>query len=507
MVISNTNRHIAPYWGEEPSLTPGLNQLGIRNVAEQLFTTMLPGLNNVSIRIRYYSFYCWVIKQFYEGKQAIIDKDFFPFIRRAELLVALINATLDDHAGIPGINFATAQCNKSTKIFSLEEGADIGPGKSTYWANPGGVLRQYYIASLEELNLVAQNKKYASIYNITKTEGYVNGLMLANDFAESVGDAGYLFLSILQRGYATDIELVSLNQAFCMKLMPLNNERDNLLHMLLQPDNPLSSDYSLHRRQTIKFILEFVSKSKCQLRGGDFARYMYDNYHDSDDITAWGWYAYYLDNNWQYQYTQIFHEILSVLENDDKQWIAVDKISDEIANNVLSDFQISPEVTIKELIQSLDDKQRRYPVAEAIRNLLSFYRDNISNCEKSEIYYQRQCIIAENFCNYMNDVKSNLESKVFAYIKRLIVNIIYRHYRVSFRKMLQTQKATQKFVFENGCLRFIDNWDATDTSPRIDTMRNFLIDLSIIQPKDGIDVLTESGLKLLSELSNGISAI
>ena len=167
MVIANSNNHIAPYWGKEPTLVAGLNQLGIRNVSEQLFSILLPGLNNVSLRIRYYSFYCWIIKMFYEGKQTIIDKEFNPFIRRAELLVALINATLEEHSGIPGINFAAAKVDSGEDTFSLKDGADIGKDNRTYWANPGGVLRQYYVASLEEMGLIGQNEKYPSIYNIT----------------------------------------------------------------------------------------------------------------------------------------------------------------------------------------------------------------------------------------------------------------------------------------------------------------------------------------------------
>ncbi|MCM1110948.1 MAG: hypothetical protein NC336_07070, partial [Clostridium sp.] len=164
-------------------------------------------MNNVSQRIRYYSFYCWIIYRFYQGKQTVLDTDFNPFIRRAELLVALINATLEDRSGIPGINFAAAQVDGGADLISLEEGADLRSSRKTYWANPGGVLRQYYSASLEELGLIGQNEKYKSIYNVTKAEGYVDGLTLAEQFAESIGDSGPIFLQIVSRGCVTVDEL------------------------------------------------------------------------------------------------------------------------------------------------------------------------------------------------------------------------------------------------------------------------------------------------------------
>ena len=50
----------APFMGDNKPLSVGLNPLGIRTASEQLFTTLLPGLNVVTLRIRYYSFYCWL---------------------------------------------------------------------------------------------------------------------------------------------------------------------------------------------------------------------------------------------------------------------------------------------------------------------------------------------------------------------------------------------------------------------------------------------------------------
>lgn len=488
-------------------MTAGLNQLGIRNVSEQLFTILLPGLNNVSVRIRYYSFYCWIIRQFYEGKQAVRDTDFNPFIRRAELLVALINATLSDSKGIPGINFATVKVEGGAESISLIEGADIERGKTTYWANHGGVLRQYYVASLEEIGLIGQNEKYPSIYNITKDDGYVNGLTLADEFAESIGDLWNLFLDIVARGVVTMEELEVMNDKFRMKYLSAGSrERTCLQRMLLQRDNPLGIGSAMYRRKTIRYILEYLSASECQLRATGFARYMYERYCDSSDLTAWGWYAYYLDNNWQYQFTQIFHEVLGRLRSDDKQWIKIDDLSEKMARKVVSDFNISSEMTVKEYIGMLDGNKSYTSTAEAVHNLLAYHRDNISGLSESEAHYRELGIHSENFCNFMRKVSESEDTPVYCFVKKLVEEIIYRHYRVSFRKMLQTQKATQKFAMENGCIRFIDGWDATNTSPRIDTMRNFLVDLQIIEPNEEIDVLTDLGIRLLNELRDGDTA-
>ena len=153
--IANKNTHVVPFWGKESDLKVGLNQLGIRNVAEQLFVTLLPGLNNVSARIRYYSFYCWLLCKFYEGRNEADKKTFVTYIRKSELLSALIHATVSEMSeGIPGIQYAQDHYPKGTVLYNLHSGIykDDGSTQHTYWAMSGGVFRQYYSASLVEFD-------------------------------------------------------------------------------------------------------------------------------------------------------------------------------------------------------------------------------------------------------------------------------------------------------------------------------------------------------------------
>ena len=69
------NSHKVPFFNKTADLKVGLNQLGLRNASEALFASLLPGLNNVSNRIRYYSFYCWLISEFYKNRESFTDKE------------------------------------------------------------------------------------------------------------------------------------------------------------------------------------------------------------------------------------------------------------------------------------------------------------------------------------------------------------------------------------------------------------------------------------------------
>ena len=42
----------------------GLDPLGLQNTSDSTFSILLPGLNNVTGRIRYYSFYCWLLDEY-----------------------------------------------------------------------------------------------------------------------------------------------------------------------------------------------------------------------------------------------------------------------------------------------------------------------------------------------------------------------------------------------------------------------------------------------------------
>ena len=122
-----TNTHIVPFFNKTADLKAGLNQLGLRNASEALFTSLLPGLNNVSNRIRYYSFYCWLIGEFYKNRESFTDKEFYKYIRYSEYLLALIHSRGQGVDGIPGIkrereiligNLASG-CQTGYKLLSL----------------------------------------------------------------------------------------------------------------------------------------------------------------------------------------------------------------------------------------------------------------------------------------------------------------------------------------------------------------------------------------------------
>ena len=127
----------------------------------------------------------------------------------------------------------------------------------TYWANAGGVLRQYYSSSLKDIAILKENNEKNSILNISKEDGLVSGSMLAEVFAKNVGEDGPKFLKIVQRGNVSAEELNSLESSFNMRKFPQkSNEKELIIELLLQKDYPASESKFCYRKSTIHHYLK-----------------------------------------------------------------------------------------------------------------------------------------------------------------------------------------------------------------------------------------------------------
>jgi hypothetical protein len=76
-------------WVKPPSLSGGLDHIGIQQLPIRIFSTLLPGITVVTDRVANYSFYPWVSWVYHEECDAL-GLDFIHFLRRAECLNTLI---------------------------------------------------------------------------------------------------------------------------------------------------------------------------------------------------------------------------------------------------------------------------------------------------------------------------------------------------------------------------------------------------------------------------------
>ena len=487
------NEHIAPFLAQPVNLKVGLNHLGYRNAAEDLFTTLLPGLNNVTARIRYYSFYCWLLDKFFEGREEPTIREYQRFVRYSEYLLAILHAGLDDAGGIPGIDYALTIMQDKPDVVDLLAGAfkNDGSTRGTYWANKGGVLVQYYGNSLRDIGITVPNIKHPELSDISKEGTNITGKTLASAFEESVGaEASALFLDCVQKGKVTRDERKVLRAPFTMKNMIANDqERALLTELLLQEDYPGRGERT-YRRDTIRLFLEYYNDGTQNYKDDlGFPKFLYERYLNGevDSSCIMGWYCFYLNDLWQYNASVILERILDILQKDKVgRWVKLDILTNEIADEVTSRFDAENKSLFEVLadLKAPTGKDNIGRIGSAIYQILKYHTDNATAWPKSED-------LAKGFgYSDANDfraasifIDTHKEMSFREFVKYFIESrIIYRHYNVSLRKFYQTGIASHKFMLEDGYIRHLKDTvtTVTHTSPRLVTLKGFLSDLGLI---------------------------
>lgn len=491
----------APFLSKHKDFAVGLNQLGMRNIGEQLFGALLPGLNNVSSRIRYYAFYCWLFNHYYVGKEKVEEKPYQKFLRKTELLLALIN---HDRMGIPGVTYANNEVAKGLPVFSLIEGTE---GKTRYWSYQWGIFGQYYVQSMVDMGLIhsipSKEGKASSMYNSTE-----KGKELGNIFEQSIGSAqSKAFWSIIQRNEVSRAELEQMREPFNMLLpSPITTERQFLIDLLTGADYPNEEVPTHYRAETIMYVLEWIEQHHPKtIKDMEFVEYIYKRFLDEDAPapSLWGWYAYAVNEDWQYQSSKVLTALLhDYLGKAGYPWLHTDTVVEDMANEVCKNFGLAPDTILGEVINlfSTDVPQDMDKVSVAIASLLHNYRINkntTKNLEPLKMAFHN--LTNDNFFTFMGKVERLESATLMDFLRHFIKEeIIYRHYKEAFRKQKMTKIATQKFAMESGCIRYLSDIDYSHSSPRLATLFGFLEDLGVIQDKK----LTAEGKRLLNTLRN-----
>lgn len=146
-----------PEWTEIQEKS-GLDPLGMQNSSIVLYQSLMPGISNVTLRMRYYGYYAWVCWQYAQHIGDTDTKTWQRFLRKSEALYALIAQHAGNELGIAGITWATntlAALEGDTIDFAddAEPGAEGGYLKQAwgaYGAAYGGQLNTIGILSAVE---------------------------------------------------------------------------------------------------------------------------------------------------------------------------------------------------------------------------------------------------------------------------------------------------------------------------------------------------------------------
>jgi|26BtaG_2_1085354.scaffolds.fasta_scaffold00083_25 hypothetical protein len=528
-VIRN-NQSITPFFGERLSFIRGLDPLGLQNTSDTTFTLLMPGLNNVTGRIRYYSFYSWLLDQYSKINGSTDPAIQKTFIRKAEYIIALSAQFYAGESGsIPGSNYAKTEVqNQEIQVHDLNAGIykPDGTTANTYWNYSWGAFGQYYIGSLRDIGIVI-SREDSEVYARTNSQEdhFVSGEMLADAFDSNIPtNKKELFLKCLTESSISEEQLKDLLPEFNLTHVPENTkEQELLIRLLLQKDIPLRIEEEpiTLRKDSIRHLLQFVASQPEKFDDREFIYTAYNNKGKADEKienSLLGWYYYQFNEFWHYANTSLFNGTLNFLEeNYGPNWVPLNQLIDNLANGVLQLFVEEELVTdanntVEAVLHHLKADEYHYMKAaskslkaeKVFYGFLMIFSQYLNNLEELALLknYGDSNHLAKDgdgVTYFLGVFKTKQQIPLIQYIKEyLFKNIIYRHQYVAFRKMRGSTLSTQKFIIEDHHIRYLGNFDAGYTGPRIGNVISFLKDLSVITTDNA---LTAYGEDVLTQLS------
>ena len=521
MAVLQKGKAIYPFWGASINLITGLDPLSLQTTSEATYATMLPGISNLTNRLRYYGFYCWLLDFYFKQEKKGNSTEQYKFIRRAELMVAiLMQSERKEVSQITGSNFAANLINSQTgRSYDLAEGADKdGTDKAVYWKYSSGAFGQYYYGAMKALSLVIpiinEGDSYP-IYIVSQPHPRqkVSGVDLAKAFDESLTPAiKTLFYNNIKKGKLNESDIAELIEYFAIDKVDVNSKEWSLyVEMLLDKDEPSQEEeekFTHHRRQTILELIQIAIHNKKEYDWQLFLLKAYDLklviIQSPMSETMIGWYTYKFNEYYQYACGAIFWAALQHLyhfQQDQYLPSFVKKLAITITKEIcravknatpessmlqiLSRFNEDNELDEETLYHDINTKADDNPGEAAKNGFLLLFRLYLENKEMlhplKELMSRKQMIREGNMVDGLLHFHNTQSDSLKYFVEQFLLRkIIYRHQMVALRKMGNGSQSTHKFIIEEQYIRFIDTFPPRATSPRMVALSNLLSDLGII---------------------------
>ena len=529
----NLETYKEPFWAKSGNFVRGRDPLGIQNSSISVYATLLPGMTNLTLRLRYYGMYLWLLDEYHNLS---INSPFkqnpkaqYTFIRRAELITAFLMANKHPkELSVIGNDYANKNIDEAKEkgfydiALGSDQNKDTDPG-SVYWDYGSGALGQYYAGSLFALNLVDSKKGY-----FERTEEY--GKFLAESYRKSLSkDAEALFLKRISEGklYLDDLELldeISLNKEY--KDTP---EGAFYFKMLLSDDGlkskTASQKITSQRKESLQLFLNLINDGGKNLNIYELplSSYLTCLEKNKDEVSeaSFGWYYYYLNELAHHSLEAVFWGMLREM---DLRNYSLEQFLSEITKKVCSDSKSilgeHTESLISELIPSLDQDKfdtLNYikSIADSVKKedgidgimrgvfaLLSLYRDNQHKLHDVRDYAIDH-FLDSKYGDALKIFHTYIETSqrfIFEdFVRKFIHTLLNEHIAIAYNKMGNGEKNLLKFVIEDNYLVHIETMEPNFTNPRLRTLLNFTRDLGLVNYENE---LTESGKQLLMDLNS-----
>jgi hypothetical protein len=243
----------SPEWTEYRKKN-GLDPLGMQNTSVGLYQKLLPGISNVTLRVRYYGFYAWLSSNYAERIRDTDPLTWQRFIRRAEALYALVSQRHGSEHGVAGIQWAQKRLNGPSAA-EIDFAEDAEPGSPThYLKQPWGAYGAAYASQLFEVGIFSA----AAGHQIPVPSPQI-GEALTHGFARQFGTLADRYIDAIDRGRVSSDDLDAFTPMTPSGIKPDGVER-KLYQDLLFAEAGLGRAEDLNRRKSLLLILNLAQQ-------------------------------------------------------------------------------------------------------------------------------------------------------------------------------------------------------------------------------------------------------
>ena len=507
--------NILPEWNKPGSFSAGRDPLGLQAASVRLYTKLVPGLTNVTNRLRYYSFYCWVIREYEKIHHSTDQTKWRVFIRRAEAIYALSSVISDNSnaGGMAGSDWARKHLDiKGDEAFDFKPWTDA-PGKDgQYLKAVRGNFGQFYISSMIDIGMLVSQKLAIPIV----TENF--GAKLAKSFENACPDGCRLIAEAIDEGTTSYEKCLKIGQqAHPSLLIENSDEHSLLLDFFLGKRNDDAT--STTRQSTLWNVLNAVNFGV----GRDtqsIRKVLYTHNLGSDHETRFSSANIRL---WQaYQANEFAHVALELLLNDCLHEVAMHTVGlppatiiNHVIERAFKDKNLKG-LSLEGLAQRDVFKKLSDDVSMADGIVVALGKPNVRPSQK-EVYgailllltlwlrwrKDEQVLTAlDPQTNYQRTVVAinNLFEKKSDILAKDAIGQVMRHFIISNHLIIAGQKLatsgtfTYRFIVEDGLLEDTRLTEYTYTNPRLGNLLWFAEDAGLIK-NDG---LTNAGKEFLN---------
>lgn len=238
-----------PEWTEYQKKN-GLDPLGMQNSSINLYQTFLPGISNVTLRMRYYGLYAWLNRAYAQNVGDTNPETWKRYIRRTEALYALIAFRHGGETGVAGIDWAGKTLDKSNGDI-IEFAQDAEPGSETHYLQQAwGAYGAAYGSQVSEIGILTNVVGHA-IPVLTEDVGEP----LATVFDEAMGALASRFYEVIQRGSVSISELDEFAVLAPSEIDQESEERARYQDVLLKETSQENAS-AISRRLSVLLILK-----------------------------------------------------------------------------------------------------------------------------------------------------------------------------------------------------------------------------------------------------------